>query len=189
MAFAFLLAVFTKPELNPAEGDFVVQCQQLAPAVMAKGVEDTTFYCFDRLLSCNEVGASPSLVGIPTEQFHEYCHYLGDCWPNNQLATSTHDNKRSEDVRTRISVLTEIPDRWTQALHVVKAHRVGVAYSSGQKLLASRGRYQSTLRCRAQCAAKPYKAGWTPCSSDGTRGSSRIRVARMVLDSALAARD
>jgi (1->4)-alpha-D-glucan 1-alpha-D-glucosylmutase len=91
--------------------------QQLSPAVMAKGVEDTTFYCFDRLVSCNEVGAQASLVGISAEKFHEFCHYLSERWPNNLLATSTHDNKRSEDVRTRISLLSEIPDRWAEALH------------------------------------------------------------------------
>ena len=91
--------------------------QQLTPAVMAKGVEDTTFYCFDRLVSCNEVGAQASLIGISAEKFHEFCHYLSDRWPNNMLATSTHDNKRSEDVRTRISLLSEIPDRWSEALH------------------------------------------------------------------------
>jgi (1->4)-alpha-D-glucan 1-alpha-D-glucosylmutase len=84
---------------------------------MAKGVEDTTFYCFDRLVSCNEVGAQASLVGISADKFHEFCHTLGDRWPNNMLATSTHDNKRSEDVRTRISVLSEIPERWSEALH------------------------------------------------------------------------
>jgi (1->4)-alpha-D-glucan 1-alpha-D-glucosylmutase len=115
-AFDFLLAICTKAQLNPLVATFVAEWQQLAPAVMAKGVEDTTFYCFDRLLSCNEVGASPSLVGISTEAFHEYCHYLSESWPRNQLATSTHDNKRSEDVRTRISVLSEIPDRWAEAL-------------------------------------------------------------------------
>ena len=84
---------------------------------MAKGVEDTTFYCFDRLVSCNEVGSQASLIGISAEKFHEFCHYLSDRWPNNMLATSTHDNKRSEDVRTRISLLSEIPDRWAEALH------------------------------------------------------------------------
>jgi (1->4)-alpha-D-glucan 1-alpha-D-glucosylmutase len=84
---------------------------------MAKGVEDTTFYCFDRLVSCNEVGSQASLVGISNDKFHEYCHHLSDRWPNSMLATSTHDNKRSEDVRTRISVLSEIPDRWSEALH------------------------------------------------------------------------
>jgi (1->4)-alpha-D-glucan 1-alpha-D-glucosylmutase len=117
VAFDFLLTLFTKAHLDELDADFVAQWQQLAPAVMAKGVEDTTFYCFDRLVSCNEVGAQASLVGISADKFHEFCHALSDRWPNNMLATSTHDNKRSEDVRTRISVLSEIPDRWSEALH------------------------------------------------------------------------
>jgi (1->4)-alpha-D-glucan 1-alpha-D-glucosylmutase len=117
VAFDFLLSLLTKPHLDAVEADFVAQWQQLAPAVMAKGVEDTTFYCFDRLVSCNEVGAQASLVGISADRFHEFCHYLSERWPNNMLATSTHDNKRSEDVRTRISVISEIPDRWSEALH------------------------------------------------------------------------
>jgi (1->4)-alpha-D-glucan 1-alpha-D-glucosylmutase len=116
-AFDFLLALFTQPDLNEADADLLAQWQQLAPAVMAKGVEDTTFYLFDRLLSANEVGASASLVGISADRFHEFCHYLSERWPQNMLATSTHDNKRSEDVRTRISLLSEIPDRWSEALH------------------------------------------------------------------------
>jgi (1->4)-alpha-D-glucan 1-alpha-D-glucosylmutase len=115
--FDFLYTLFTKPRLNEFEADFITKWQQLTPAVMAKGVEDTTFYVFDRLLSCNEVGASASLLGISSDKFHEYCHYLSEHWPQTLLATSTHDNKRSEDVRTRISVLTEIPDRWAEALH------------------------------------------------------------------------
>jgi (1->4)-alpha-D-glucan 1-alpha-D-glucosylmutase len=109
--------MFTKAQLDDAEADFIMKWQQLAPAVMAKGVEDTTFYCFDRLVSCNEVGAQASLVGISADKFHEFCHYLSERWPNNMLATATHDNKRSEDVRTRISVLSEMPDRWSEALH------------------------------------------------------------------------
>lgn len=116
-AFDFLATLFTQTHLNKNEEEFVAQWQQLAPAVMAKGVEDTTFYIFDRLVSCNEVGSQASLVGISAEKFHEFCHYLSDRWPNNMLATSTHDNKRSEDVRTRISLLSEIPDRWSEALH------------------------------------------------------------------------
>jgi (1->4)-alpha-D-glucan 1-alpha-D-glucosylmutase len=116
--FDFLLSLFTTADLNEAEADLVAHLQQLAPAVMAKGVEDTTFYSFDRLVSCNEVGAQASLVGISADRFHEFCHYLSDRWPNNMLATSTHDNKRSEDVRTRISLLSEIPDRWSAALHL-----------------------------------------------------------------------
>jgi (1->4)-alpha-D-glucan 1-alpha-D-glucosylmutase len=115
--FDFLAALFTKYRLTDAEADFIAQWQQLTPAVMAKGVEDTTFYCFDRLVSCNEVGSQASLVGISADKFHEFCHSLSDRWPNNMLATSTHDNKRSEDVRTRISILSEIPERWAESLH------------------------------------------------------------------------
>jgi (1->4)-alpha-D-glucan 1-alpha-D-glucosylmutase len=116
--FDFLGALFTKVPLNDAESEFLAKWQQLTPAVMAKGVEDTTFYCFDRLVSCNEVGSQASLVGISADKFHEFCHYLSDRWPTNMLATSTHDNKRSEDVRARISILSEIPERWSEALHL-----------------------------------------------------------------------
>jgi (1->4)-alpha-D-glucan 1-alpha-D-glucosylmutase len=115
--FDFLSALFTKTELDAAEADFIAKWQQLTPSVMAKGVEDTMFYCFDRLVSCNEVGSQASLVGISADKFHEFCHYLSDRWPHNMLATSTHDNKRSEDVRARISILSEIPERWSEALH------------------------------------------------------------------------
>ena len=116
-ALDFLATLLTKPRLNDEEADFVAKWQQLTPAVMAKGVEDTTFYCFDRLVSCNEVGSQASLIGISADKFHEFCHSLSERWPNNMLATSTHDNKRSEDVRTRISILSEIPERWAEALH------------------------------------------------------------------------
>ena len=115
--FDFLAALFTKPDLDAAEADFIAKWQQLTPAVMAKGVEDTMFYCYDRLVSCNEVGSQASLIGISADKFHEFCHYLSDRWPHNMLATSTHDNKRSEDVRARISILSEIPERWSEALH------------------------------------------------------------------------
>ena len=115
--FDFLSELFSKPSLNSAESDFVAKWQQLTPAVMAKGVEDTTFYCFDRLVSCNEVGSQASLVGISADRFHEFCHHLSERYPRNMLATSTHDNKRSEDVRTRISILSEIPERWSEALN------------------------------------------------------------------------
>jgi (1->4)-alpha-D-glucan 1-alpha-D-glucosylmutase len=115
--FTFLGDLLVKETLDAAEARLVAAWQQLSPAVMAKGVEDTTFYCFDRLVSCNEVGAQASLIGISAMKFHEFCHYLAEHWPRNMLATSTHDNKRSEDVRTRISVLTETPERWGEILH------------------------------------------------------------------------
>ena len=116
-AFDFLASLFSKPKLDAAAEELIARWQQLTPAVTAKGVEDTTFYLFDRLVSCNEVGSQASLMGISAEEFHEFCHYLSEHWPRNMLATSTHDNKRSEDVRTRISLLSEIPDRWAEVLH------------------------------------------------------------------------
>lgn len=103
-----------KPESSAAR--FVTHWQQLTPAVAAKGVEDTAFYCYDRLLACNDVGAQPSLLGISAEAFHEFCHHLAEKWPETLLATSTHDTKRSEDVRARICVLTEDVERWSIAL-------------------------------------------------------------------------
>lgn len=101
---------------DPDAAEFIARWQQLTPAITAKGVEDTTFYCYDRLLSCNEVGAQAALLGIAAEKFHEFCHHLSVHWPHTMLATSTHDNKRSEDVRTRISVISENTDAWRAAI-------------------------------------------------------------------------
>jgi len=114
--FDFLEALLTNELAGPLESDFIARWQQLAPAVMAKGVEDTTFYCYDRLVSCNEVGSQPSLLGISAEKFHQFCAQLQARWPRNLLPCSTHDNKRSEDVRARINVLTELPEKWNAAL-------------------------------------------------------------------------
>jgi (1->4)-alpha-D-glucan 1-alpha-D-glucosylmutase len=102
---------------DPARADFVLRWQQLTPPVMAKGAEDTTFYCYDRLVSANEVGSQPSLLGVSAEQFHQFCSFFASNWPGNLLASSTHDTKRSEDVRARICVLSEIPERWTAMLY------------------------------------------------------------------------
>ncbi len=113
--FQFLEDLLTNELEGKIEDEFIGRWQQVAPAVMAKGAEDTTFYCYDRLVSCNEVGSQPSSFGISTEAFHQFCSKLHASWPHNLLATSTHDNKRSEDVRTRIDVMTEVPERWTAA--------------------------------------------------------------------------
>ncbi|MGE0155878.1 MAG: malto-oligosyltrehalose synthase [Geobacter sp.] len=96
--------------------DFVKRFQQLTGPVMAKGVEDTAFYLYNRLVSLNEVGGSPERFGITLEAFHgqniERCKNR----PLAMLATSTHDTKRSEDVRARINVLSEIPEAWREGL-------------------------------------------------------------------------
>ncbi|HEY4301986.1 MAG TPA: malto-oligosyltrehalose synthase [Candidatus Didemnitutus sp.] len=114
--FDFLEECFVGASGDPARRELVDRWQQMTPAVTAKGVEDTAYYCYDRLVSCNEVGAQASALGISSEKFHEFCHHLAENWPRTLLATSTHDNKRSEDVRARISVLTEDTARWDEAL-------------------------------------------------------------------------
>lgn len=116
LAMEYVKGLLLTEAADPAAEEFIGRWQQLTPAVTAKGVEDTTFYCYDRLLSCNEVGAQAALLGIAAEKFHEFCHHLSVHWPHTMLATSTHDNKRSEDVRTRISVISEMPEDWRAAI-------------------------------------------------------------------------
>ncbi|CAN5354247.1 malto-oligosyltrehalose synthase [soil metagenome] len=93
---------------------FVMKFQQLTGPIMAKGVEDTSFYIFNRLVSLNEVGGEPAHFGMPVEAFHQWIGARGERWPHAMNSTSTHDTKRSEDVRARIHVLSEIPDRWQE---------------------------------------------------------------------------
>jgi len=98
------------------ESELVMRFQQLTSPAMAKGVEDTAFYNFHRLISLNEVGGSPGAFGAPPEELHRRCCEAQRRWPRTMLATSTHDTKRGEDVRARISVLSEIPERWGSAV-------------------------------------------------------------------------
>ena len=96
--------------------DFRCRYQQLTGPAMAKGVEDTAFYCFNRFVALNEVGASPEVFGGTVEEFHRAANEALTRWPDAMLATSTHDTKRSEDVRARLAVLSEIPDQWNTAV-------------------------------------------------------------------------
>jgi (1->4)-alpha-D-glucan 1-alpha-D-glucosylmutase len=90
--------------------------QQFSAPVTAKGVEDTAFYRYFPLSSLNEVGGEPAHFGMTLEDFHVASADRADRWPHTMLATSTHDNKRSEDVRNRIDVLSEMPATWRLAL-------------------------------------------------------------------------
>jgi len=98
------------------EAEFVMRFQQLCVPTMAKGVEDTAFYRFSRLLSLNEVGGDSGKFGTSLAEFHRYCTELHERWPETMIATSTHDTKRGEDTRIRISLLSEIPELWTEAV-------------------------------------------------------------------------
>ena len=95
---------------------FVMKFQQCSGPVMAKGLEDTSFYIFNRLVALNEVGGNPGLFGISLDEFHRLNAERASNHPHSLLATSTHDTKRSEDVRMRIASLSEMPDLWKKAL-------------------------------------------------------------------------
>ena len=95
---------------------FAMKFQQYTGPVMAKGLEDTSFYIYNRLTSLNEVGGEPRHFATSLADFHRANQERGQRWPHTMLATSTHDSKRSEDVRMRINVLSEIPDLWRKHL-------------------------------------------------------------------------
>lgn len=98
------------------ESEFVWRFQQLTGPAMAKGAEDTAFYCFNRLICLNEVGGNPGAFGTSPDAFHAFCLRIQSQWPRTLLATATHDTKRGEDTRLRIGLLSEIPERWIEAV-------------------------------------------------------------------------
>jgi (1->4)-alpha-D-glucan 1-alpha-D-glucosylmutase len=102
---------------DPPPG-FVTRFQQTTPAIMAKGVEDTAFYRYGRLLALNDVGGDPSRFGIDVHRFHAECLDRARRFPLNMLTTMTHDAKRSADVRARIGALSCIPAEWSE--HVMR---------------------------------------------------------------------
>ena len=93
---------------------FITKFQQYTPPVMAKGLEDTSFYRHHGLVSLNEVGGDPRRFGISPEDFHAANQERAAHWPRAMLTTSTHDTKRGEDLRARIDVLSEIPGEWRE---------------------------------------------------------------------------
>ena len=95
---------------------FVLKFQQATGPIMAKGLEDTTFYIYNRLAALNEVGGEPQQFGIGIPAFHEENAARQRDWPATLLATSTHDTKRSEDVRARMVAISEIPQLWRSSL-------------------------------------------------------------------------
>jgi (1->4)-alpha-D-glucan 1-alpha-D-glucosylmutase len=95
---------------------FVMKFQQTTSPVTAKGVEDTAFYIYNRLISLNDVGGEPQHFGVSLAGFHQYMQERAVQWPSSLSSSSTHDTKRSEDVRARINVLSELPSEWRQHL-------------------------------------------------------------------------
>ena len=100
---------------NPGD-ELAVRFQQFTGAVMAKGVEDTAFYRWTRFTARNEVGNDPSKFGVTPDEFHDVVNERQQTWPTTMTALSTHDTKRSEDVRARLAVLAELPGDWTEVV-------------------------------------------------------------------------
>lgn len=94
------------------ETEFLLRFQQFTSPVMAKGVEDTTFYCYNRMLALNEVGGAPDRNGVGIAEFHEYMSKLQATHPYTMNTLATHDTKRGDDVRARLAVITEDTRRW-----------------------------------------------------------------------------
>jgi len=108
-----LLKQRDEPELHRKKVYFTLKFQQLTGPVMAKGLEDTACYVDCRFIAVNEVGGSPRQFGSSVQEFHEGNRKRGERWSFSMLTTSTHDSKRSEDVRARLDVLSEMPKNWS----------------------------------------------------------------------------
>jgi malto-oligosyltrehalose synthase/4-alpha-glucanotransferase len=100
-------------DYNERVSRFYQRCMQFTGPLMAKGVEDTLMYTYNRFIAHNEVGDSPSSFGTSADEFHEAMAERQETWPLAMNATSTHDTKRGEDARARLNVLSDIPDQWT----------------------------------------------------------------------------
>jgi len=115
-----VLLVKNRPHLLPdqreARLNFVMRWQQFTGPIMAKAFEDTFLYVYNPLVSLNEVGGEPRPTAATTDSFSRFVAERRKHWPNSMNATTTHDTKRSEDVRARISVLSEIPGQWKDRL-------------------------------------------------------------------------
>jgi len=98
--------------VGPEAGELITRFQQTTPAIMAKGVEDTAYYRYGRLLALNEVGTDPSRFGIGVARFHGGCADRAARFPEGLLNTMTHDSKRSGDVRARLLSLAGIAAEW-----------------------------------------------------------------------------
>lgn len=127
--YDFIGEILTLRAAGPLENEFAMRFQQFTSPVMAKGVEDTAFYCFNRMVGLNEVGANPGGHGASLEEFHSAMASVQNDWPYTMTTLSTHDTKRADDVRARLAVLTEAPGRWasfvTRSMRRNKPFRTG----------------------------------------------------------------
>jgi (1->4)-alpha-D-glucan 1-alpha-D-glucosylmutase len=128
---ALALGLADEPDSNAAACEFAVRFQQTCGPVMAKGVEDTAFYRWSRLVALNEVGGDPQAFGVSPEAFEVFAGRLARDWPATMTTLSTHDTKRQEDVRARLAVLAEVPEAWAD--QVARWHDHAMTLTGGQR--------------------------------------------------------
>jgi (1->4)-alpha-D-glucan 1-alpha-D-glucosylmutase len=130
--FDFMRDVLTLKVIGQIETEFVNRFEQFTAPVMAKGVEDTAYYCWNRLAAMNEVGGDPDCDGFTLQHFHDYQLRMQQTFPMTMTALSTHDTKRSDDVRARMIVLTEMPDAFAEAVRRWSTHNA--KFRSGDQI-------------------------------------------------------
>ncbi len=182
--FDFLRDILRLETGGKMGAELALRFQQISAAVMAKGVEDTAFYSFNRMIALNEVGGDPDCFGTTPAEFHAWCRRIHRRWPYTMLATSTHDTKRSEDVRARLFLLSEEPERWSGAVMqwaaINERHRTGempdrnFEYHLYQSIVGAWPIEKSRLLAYAEKAAREAKVytSWTdpaPAYEDAVR--------------------
>jgi (1->4)-alpha-D-glucan 1-alpha-D-glucosylmutase len=128
--FEFVRALLLLNVPGERESEFAARFQQLTAPAMAKGLEDTVFYTYNRFIALNEVGGDPSRFGCSVAEFHRTSREAQVEWPHTMLATATHDTKRGEDVRARLALLSECPAEWAEAVRRWSA--ITAVYRTGE---------------------------------------------------------
>jgi (1->4)-alpha-D-glucan 1-alpha-D-glucosylmutase len=169
LAFDFVRDLLLKKADYIPEGErdehmrFVGKFQQVTSPVTAKGIEDTALYIYNRLVSLNEVGGEPDRFGVAPDTLHARLAARATEWPHGLSATSTHDTKRSEDVRARINVLSELPGAWKQATsRWARANRRGRSVVDGQSYPSRNEEYLLYQTLVGSWPLQPMAAGEEP---------------------------
>ncbi len=171
--FDFLREILALRTGGKLGAELALRFQQISAAVTAKGVEDTAFYSFNRMLALNEVGGDPDCFSVTAAEFLAWCARMHRQSPRTMLATSTHDTKRSEDVRARLFLLSEEAERWSRAViewaAINDRHRTGempdrnFEYHLYQSMVGAWPIERSRLLAYAEKAAREAKVhtSWT----------------------------
>jgi (1->4)-alpha-D-glucan 1-alpha-D-glucosylmutase len=190
--FQLLEVILLRRLRGPLAAELALRFQQLCASAHARGVEDTAFYTFTRFVAQNEVGGAPGSFGTSPGAFHAACRETLSLSPHTLLATQTHDTKRGEDVRARLALLSEIPERWAQAVGQLRAlaerHRRdgrpdrGIEYLLYQTLVGAWPIESARVLAYLQKAAREAKTHTSWARPDAAYESALLAFAQGVLE-------